>query len=95
MKLNVSDFISYGGFDLSHTGWGEEDVDLVKKLIPKVKLHRANDPDLIHLFHPKFCTKELTQKVYTDCQKSKMSHKGSINYLYKIYQNRTIANIKH
>ena len=83
-----SDFMSVGGYRTwnqkgMHTGWGFEDVDLYMRLVGKVKLTvvRAPDPGLFHLWHPKFCSKNLSPKRYLDCRKSQIVNEATHQHL--------------
>ena len=89
VSMIQSDFTKYGGFNLSRSGWGEEDVDLANKLIPNMQIIRTKDPDLIHPFHAKKCSKAMQDEHnFINCQKSKMSHKASSYMLYKLYSKK-------
>lgn len=38
---------------------------------------RAPDPDLYHIWHPKFCSKKLSKRQYETCIGSKARYEGS------------------
>lgn len=52
-----SDFFKIGGFDTAKSGWGGEDLDLVKKTVRagKHKIIRSLEPGLFHRYHSKEC----------------------------------------
>ena len=51
-------------------GWGLEDVYLATNVISRgVNVFRANDPNLVHLFHTKHCDPELSPQQYDGCLK--------------------------
>ncbi len=55
-------------------GWGEEDVDLLNKIMKSgLEVFRAPDPGLIHNWHRKTCNKDtITNPVaYAHCLQSK------------------------
>jgi hypothetical protein len=78
------DFQSIGGFSRyqnnSQTGWGGEDLYLLRQAInsPKLDTFRAITPGLFHLYHPKTCDKsQLDSKRYLDCLKIKIQNEAS------------------
>ena len=51
-------------------GWGLEDVYLATNVISRgINVFRANDPNLVHLFHTKHCDPELSPQQYDGCLK--------------------------
>jgi len=72
--IYASDYRKAGGFDTSMQGWGEEDVDFVKKVMDKgFEMFRAPDPGLIHNWHRKVCNRKTVSSdaAYEHCLQSK------------------------
>lgn len=72
--IYASDYLKSGGFDTSIHGWGEEDVDLLNKVLQSgLEVFRAPDPGLIHNWHSKMCNKEKVSNMaaYEHCLQSK------------------------
>lgn len=72
--IYASDYRKAGGFDTSMQGWGEEDVDFVKKVMDKgFEIFRAPDPGLIHNWHRKVCNRKTVSSnaAYEHCLQSK------------------------
>ena len=72
--IYASDYKRTGGFNLDMQGWGEEDVDLLNKVLAQnIEVFRAPDPGLIHLWHRKVCDKDtvITADAYQHCLQSK------------------------
>lgn len=89
VALYKSDFDKAGGFDVKIEGWGLEDVYLATNVISRgVNVFRANDPNLVHLFHTKHCDPELSPQQYDGCLKTKASHFGPSVYHYKLLKGK-------
>ena len=84
-----ADFERVGGFDLSISGWGKEDVDLFEKFIKagekdsRFEVFRAVDPTLIHVFHPVHCDAKLDNAQLTMCLGSKAASMASERVMTK------------
>ena len=77
-----NDFINIGGFDLSIRGWGMEDVKLYRSyLASNLVVIRAADRGIFHTWHPKFCSRNLTQAQFLSCIKSKVKSEASQSQL--------------
>lgn len=64
-------FEQAGGYDTSIQGWGGEDVDIFNKFIARggnISIFRAPDPGLIHVYHKRFCDKNLPKDQMIMCQ---------------------------
>ncbi|XP_046861386.1 chondroitin sulfate N-acetylgalactosaminyltransferase 1-like [Xenia sp. Carnegie-2017] len=71
-----SDFMNTKGFDTSIKGWGGEDVGLYRKLIKTdIRIIRATDRGLFHIYHPKKCDPSLPQ--YLSCLTVKVRSEGA------------------
>ena len=77
-----NDFIKIGGFDLSIKGWGMEDVKLYRSyLASDLVVIRAADRGIFHTWHPKYCSRNLTQSQFLSCIKSKVKSEASHSQL--------------
>ncbi|XP_071450437.1 chondroitin sulfate synthase 1 [Hetaerina americana] len=93
-----SDLKAVGGMDTSIRGWGKEDVDLYEKFIragklgsenhssgsKKVKIFRAADPGLVHIFHLVHCDPNLEATQLLMCQGTRANTFGGTHQLANI-----------
>ncbi|CAD5210445.1 unnamed protein product [Bursaphelenchus xylophilus] len=84
-----SDFLRVGGFNLSIRGWGMEDVDLFEKVIaaPKLRVFRAPDPGLVHVFHDIYCPSDIPAAQHHMCLGSQAASMASLDSLAEHFTN--------
>ncbi|XP_052833940.1 chondroitin sulfate synthase 1-like [Octopus bimaculoides] len=74
VSIYKKDFLEVGGYDTNIKGWGKEDIDFYELCIKSnLTVIRAPDLSLIHVYHPKFCSKDLNAEQYQMCTDSKIS----------------------
>ncbi|KAG8223078.1 hypothetical protein J437_LFUL002026 [Ladona fulva] len=89
-----SDLKAVGGMDTTIRGWGKEDVDLYEKFVrggklgtphlppgKRVKIFRAADPGLVHIFHLVQCDPKLESTQLSMCQGTRANTFGGIRQL--------------
>lgn len=88
-SMYKSDFNSVGGFDTKIVGWGKEDVDLYEKFVrTNLTVVRAVDPGMIHVYHDKYCDRNMWN--YKMCMGTKFAMYASIKGLANMVLNNTI-----
>jgi chondroitin sulfate N-acetylgalactosaminyltransferase 1/2 len=88
--LYKNDFLSVGGFDLSIEGWGNEDVDLLKRFkCSSVEIVRAVDRGIFHLYHEKVCDSGMSEETFSHCVTNKAIYEASHRQLGLIVFNLT------
>ncbi|XP_037089363.1 chondroitin sulfate N-acetylgalactosaminyltransferase 1-like [Pollicipes pollicipes] len=74
----LSDFRRLSGDFLNITGWGLEDVRLYEQFQKSsVGIVRMPDPDLVHVYHKKQCSKYEVGRRFNSCLKSKALNEAS------------------
>ena len=95
VALYKIDYKSLGGFDLSIQGWGKEDVDFFEKVVRSnnLKIFRAPDSGLVHVYHGVNCDESLKGTQLSMCKGTKADTYASTQQLAAIiYQNPEYLN---
>ena len=67
-----SDYGRSGGFDLTITGWGGEDVDFFERVLAaEIDVLKAPEPSLSHRYHEKTCSLSLSPSQFAMCVSSR------------------------
>ncbi|XP_076039998.1 chondroitin sulfate synthase [Oratosquilla oratoria] len=86
--LYKADLKLSGGLDTSILGWGREDVDLFDKVLKSnVRVMRAADPGLIHIFHLVECDPALEPSQYQMCLGTRFSTYASLSTVSRLVLN--------
>jgi len=82
-SMYKSDLKKAGGFDTSIRGWGREDVDLFERILGSsgLRIFRAVDPDLVHVFHVVECSPDLERSQLDMCKGTRADMLGSVRTL--------------
>ncbi|CAH1789144.1 unnamed protein product [Owenia fusiformis] len=84
MCLYRQDYSAVQGYDLGIKGWGGEDVDIFTKHVKsKLKVIRAMEPGLVHLYHGKNCSTKLDKDQMRMCIDSMAAGLGNAQQLAK------------
>jgi len=83
VSLYRFDLDRVGGLDTNIHGWGMEDVDLFEKCLkqPNLRVFRAPDPGLVHIYHPISCPETMPIAQYNMCVGSKAASIASLDSL--------------
>ena len=92
VSLYRQDYEAVGAFDLSIQGWGKEDVDFFEKVVKSnIKIFRAADKNLVHVYHEVECSKDLSETQLSMCMGTKADTYAGMETLAKmIYENTDI-----
>ncbi|MFH4976229.1 hypothetical protein AB6A40_002938 [Gnathostoma spinigerum] len=81
-SLYKSDLDLVGGLNVNIKGWGLEDVDLFEKCVKSpLRIIRAPDPGLVHIYHPIHCPSTMPPAQYVMCVGSKAASLASLDSL--------------
>ncbi|VDM11048.1 unnamed protein product [Wuchereria bancrofti] len=82
VSIYKSDLDLIGGMNLNIQGWGMEDVDLFERCVHSpLRIMRAPDPGLVHIYHTIHCAESLPEKQYIMCVGSKTASLASLDSL--------------
>lgn len=92
VSLYKQDYRTVGGFDLSIQGWGKEDVDFFEKVVKSnLRIFRAADKGLVHVYHDVECSKDLSDVQLSMCMGTKAdTYAGMETLAGMIYSNPDI-----
>ncbi|XP_015432294.1 PREDICTED: chondroitin sulfate synthase 1 [Dufourea novaeangliae] len=92
VSLYKQDYEDVGGFDLSIEGWGKEDVDFFERVVKSnMKIFRAADKNLVHIYHDVECSKDLSNVQLSMCMGTKAdTYAGQETLAKMIYENPDI-----
>uniref|UniRef100_A0A0A9XJK2 Hexosyltransferase n=1 Tax=Lygus hesperus TaxID=30085 RepID=A0A0A9XJK2_LYGHE len=98
-SMYKSDLEKVGGFNTSIVGWGKEDVDLFEKFVKfmpgsKLRIFRAPDPDLVHVYHPVVCNSKLGVEQLAMCKASRADSYSSMNLLEEELRQRSYNGVR-
>ncbi|XP_019877807.1 chondroitin sulfate synthase 1 isoform X2 [Aethina tumida] len=86
VSLYKSDYLNLGGFNLHLNGWGYEDVNFFDNTIKSnLRIVRAVDPALIHVFHAKNCKDAVDSDQKLMCLGTKANSLGSTKTLQHVF----------
>lgn len=88
VSLYKSDYIQLGGFNLSISGWGFEDVTFYDNAVksPNLKIVRSVDPSLVHIYHSVNCDINLDSSQRNMCLGTQASTLGALYQLQQFYK---------
>ncbi|CAH1779558.1 unnamed protein product, partial [Owenia fusiformis] len=90
MCVYKQDYAAVGGYNLTIQGWGGEDVDIfLQHTKSHLRVFRAMDPGLIHIYHKKHCRSSLSAKQYKMCTDSNSEGLGNVSQLFRHIMNLT------
>ncbi|VDN89969.1 unnamed protein product [Brugia pahangi] len=82
VSIYKSDLDLIGGMNLNIQGWGMEDVDFFERCVHSpLRIMRAPDPGLVHIYHTIHCAESLPEKQYIMCIGSKAASLASLDSL--------------
>nr|CAH7728883.1 unnamed protein product [Callosobruchus chinensis] len=85
-SLYKSDYIDLGGFNLMISGWGYEDVTFYDNVVKSgLKIVRAVDPGLIHVYHNVQCDEHLEVGQKAMCLGSMADTMGALRTLQELF----------